>query len=197
MRAGSSPSASGSARSRCGRWRAFRRRSDSRPIITSGVIQGFGTGLAYVVAHHRGVRHAACGAAQRRRLVLQSDAQHRQQRRHFRDPGVRHQRHHDGARARSPKPSRRTTPGADPAAGVLADGSSTRACRRSTSRSAQQASWIAYLHAFHLMMILTLVDIPLIAVRAQREAGRRRQTGVRRMKTATSIVHIPAHRAAR
>jgi len=134
---------------------------DSGPIITSGVIQGFGTGLAYVAltivsfvtlpAHLRNegasffnlMRNigSSVGISAIQAYVTNNTTQ---------------------AHARLTEHITPFNSGADMTQ-IGSQIASSNGLIGLNAQISQQASWVAYLHAFELMMILTLITIPLIA----------------------------------
>ena len=161
MRAGSSLSGFGLCVISMWQMAGLSPQAGQQPLVVSGVIQGFGTGLSWVALHRGRVFDAPGGIPRRGRVDVQSAAQHRQQHRHLVDPGVRDLGHAGRATRSSCSTSTR-----------MGSTSTSRRSPRSWRRRqappqlnaavATQASWIAYLDAFRLMMILLLLVIPLL-----------------------------------
>jgi DHA2 family multidrug resistance protein len=150
---------------------------DSTPLITSGVIQGFGTGLAYVAltivsfvtlpAHLRNEGAAffnlmrnigsSVGISAIQAYVTNNTTQ---------------------AHARLVEHITPFNSGADMTQ-IGSQITSPSGLIGLNTQISQQASWVAYLHAFQLMMILTVLTIPLIAfARSAKQAAGAKQVAV-------------------
>jgi MFS transporter, DHA2 family, multidrug resistance protein len=133
----------------------------SGPLIWSGVIQGFGTGLAYVsltivafVTLPAALRNEGASFFNLMRNIGSSVGISSIQAYVTNSTTMAH--------ARLTETISPYNPGAD-LTQVGTQIGSTAGLVGLNQQIGQQASWVAYLHAFQLMMILTLVTIPLIA----------------------------------
>jgi DHA2 family multidrug resistance protein len=143
---------------------------DSGPLIWSGVIQGFGTGLAYVsltivsfVTLSGALRNEGAAFFNLMRNVGSSVGISTIQAYVTRSTATAH--------ATLTEHITPFTPGVGPM--------DTAAMASMNQTINAQAAWIGYLNAFYLMMILTLAIIPLIAfARSAKQAARREQVTV-------------------
>jgi MFS transporter, DHA2 family, multidrug resistance protein len=141
---------------------SFSPQIDSHPIIMSGAIQGFGTGLAYValtivsfVTLPAALRNEGASFFNLMRNIGSSVGISAIQAYVTRSTVVAHARlteHITSFNTASELPQVGSQLGTSAGlAGI-------------TQQISQQASWVAYLHAFRLMMILTVLVIPLIVL---------------------------------
>jgi DHA2 family multidrug resistance protein len=144
---------------------------DSGPIISSGVIQGFGTGLAYVsltivafVTLPQSLRNEGTAFFNLTRNVGSSVG----------ISAIQAYVSHSNSTAHAALTEHLTpynTLATQPQ--VFSQMDSTAGLLALNQQVATQASWISYLHAFWLMMILTALTIPLILLaRGAKQSGK-------------------------